>query len=134
MTVTHVHADVEQLFIGWVPTVLNARALTETPADLAAVLVDTLVVRITRVGGPSGAPGFDSPTVDWDCFGLTRPAAKQFAIQLASAVEFQSCGYFNAYGTVSTSQVISGPSWRPWDNTSLRRFGFTTRHSIHSRT
>lgn len=129
---THLMADVEQLFISWVPTVMTARGCTETPADLAAVLVDMPVVRITRVGGPSNPSGFDSPTLDWDCFGLTRTAAKSFAIQLVSAVLHKSSGYFNAYGVVSGSQIISGPSWRPWDNTGLRRFGFTTRHSVHS--
>lgn len=134
MAVTHVHADVEQLFIGWAPTVLSCRPLTETPADLAAELTVQPVVRITRIGGPSGLPGFDNPMVDWDCFGLTRPAAKAFAYQLAAAVEFQLPGYFNPYGVVSTALIISGPSWRPWDNTGLRRFGFTSRHAIHSRT
>lgn len=133
MTVTHVYADTEQLLVGWAPGIVSCRALTETPDDLADVLTTTPVVRITRIGGPSQV-GFDQPTVDFDCFGLTRPAAKAFAISLQSAVELQLPGYYNTYGTVLAAVTISGPAWRPWDNSNVRRIGFTTRLSVHSRT
>lgn len=134
MTVTHVYADVEQLLVGWLPTVIACRPLTETPADLLAVLATTPVVRVTRIGGPTGDPGFDEPTVDFDCFGLTRPSAKWFAYQLWSAVDLQLHGYSNLYGTVLSAQSISGPSSRPWVDTNLRRFGFTAHLTVHART
>lgn len=133
MTVTHVYADVEQLLIGWVPTVIPCRAVTETPANLLDVLATTPVVRITRNGGGTSDPGFDAPLVEFDCFGLTRPTAKYFAYQLWSAVDLQLHGYTNPYGTVLAAQAISGPSWRPWVDTNLRRFGFTARLTVHTR-
>lgn len=133
MTVTHVYADTEQLLVGWAPTVIPCRALTETPADLETVLDTTAVVRVTRIGG-SSAVGIDEPLVDFDCFALTRTAAKAFAIQLASAVDLQLSGYFNQYGTVNAVVMVSGPSWRPWENTNIRRFGFTARLTVHTRT
>lgn len=132
------HTDIEQLIIGWLPTIFTVRVLTETPGgdppnDLATLLATTPVVRVVRIGGPTGLPGFDYPTVDFDCFALTRPAAKALAFQTQAAVEYRLPGYFNPYGTVLTAETISGPSWRPWDNTGLRRFGFTTRLAVHSR-
>lgn len=133
MTVTHVYADTEQLLVGWLPTVIQCRALTETPADLEVVLATTPVVRITRIGG-SSLLGIDHPLVDFDCFGLTRTAAKAFAIQLASAVELQLPGYFNQYATVNAVTVPSGPSGRPWANTNIRRVGFSANLTVHTRT
>lgn len=133
MTVTHTYADVEQMLVGWCPTVIDCRALTETPNNLATVLADTLVVRVTRIGG-AGAVGIDNPLVDFDCFALTRTAAKAFAISLQSAVELQLPGYSNAYGTILNAPTVSGPSWRPWEDTSIRRFGFSSRPAVHTHT
>lgn len=129
---TLLYADTEQLLIGWCPTAVTCRAVTEVPENLATVLAAMPVVRITRIGGPS-AVGFDQPLIDFDCFGLDRPPAKQFAIALSSAVESRLAGYFNQYGTVNRADTISGPSWRPWENPNVRRFGFTTRLVVHAR-
>lgn len=139
MTVAHLYCDVEQLLVGWAPMAITCRAATdipggEPPDDLASVLAVQPFIQIVRVGGPNGKPGFDQPTVDWNCFGLSRTAAKATAIQLQTAVLTQLRGYSNPYGTVLDTDVLSGPSWRPYDNTSVRRFGFTTRLSVHSRT
>lgn len=130
---TTMYADVEQLLIGWAPTVVACRPLTETPDNLQVVLATQPVVRITRIGGPTSDPGIDQPTVDFDCFGLTRPSAKAFALQLWSLVDLQLSGYSNSHGVVLASRTLSGPSWRPWENTDVRRFGFTVRLTVHSR-
>lgn len=132
MTVTHTYADVEQLLIGWIPTVVLARAVTETPDKMETVLP---IIRVTRVGGPS-LVGFDQPTIDIDCFAATRPAAKALAIQLHAAIEYQLPGFTNTYGTVIETQALSGPAWRPWDiagPSGLRRFGALYRMIVHSR-
>jgi len=134
VSVTGIHCDPEQLLIGFFPTVLTVRALTDTPPDLANVITDVGgVIQVFRIGGPTGAPGFDYPTVDIDCYGLNRPAAKALAYQAQAACEFQLCGYGNRYGTVQTVRTISGPSWRPYANTNVSRVGFTVRLAIHSR-
>lgn len=126
------YADVEQLLIGWAPTITTLRALTETPADLDTLLATTPVMRITRIGGATIAPGIDFPTVDFDCFGLTRPAAKGFAIQMMTAVDLHLSGYTNFYGTVNETAIRSGVAWRPWENPNIRRFGFTAALAVHS--
>lgn len=131
MSVLHVHADVEQLLVGWVPTVVTARAVTELPNDLTGQVP---VVRIVRVGGPTGLPGFDTPTVVIDCFDVTRPAAKTLALQVQAAVEYQLPRFFNPYGTVLATECVSGPSWLPYDNTNVRRFSATYRMTMHNRT
>lgn len=130
MTAVHSFADVEQLLYGWVSTVVTARAVTEAPTDLAGQVP---LVRITRIGGPMTATGFDQPTVDFDCFEVKGPKAKTLAIALASAVLYQLPGFSNPYGTVLETVIRSGPAWRPWENQALRRFGFTAAMSVHSR-
>jgi hypothetical protein len=133
VTVVHSFADVEQLLYGWVPTVVTARAVTETPSNLATVTATEPLVRLTRIGGPVGDPGFDEPIVDFDCFGSNRPAAKALAIQLMAAVLYLLPGYTNNYGSVLNSEIRSGPSIRPWVNTNIRRVGFTAALTVHSR-
>ena len=123
---TTVYADVEQMLVGWVPTVVGAACSTELPANLQTRLP---WVRVGRIGGPSNY-GIDQPTVATDVFAATRPAAKALAYDLYSAFEFELPRYMNAYGTVLTAESISGPFWQPWDDTTLRRFGMTHRITV----
>lgn len=133
MTAVHSYADVEQLLVGWTPTVVTARALTETPSNLDTLIATEPVVRVTRIAGPIGDPGFDQPLVDFDCFALKRPAAKALAIQLMSAVFYLLPGYGNAYGAVLQAVIRSGPAVRPWENAKIRRVGFSASLVVQSR-
>lgn len=124
--------DVEALLIGWLRSTLDVRALTDLPADLA----DTLpVVQVTRIGGPDddNNPNFDAPTVAVDCYAADRAGAITLAAAVKAALRGSLPGQTIGTSTVTKVQTVTGPSWRPYDNTELRRFGATYALHIKSR-
>lgn len=115
-------ADVEKLLVGWLGTNLGVRVLTDTPLNLADILP---VVRVTRFGGADTDVVLDRANVDVDCYAATRLDAYTLCEQVRGALLFSLAGKTVSRVTVARVQTISGPAWRPWDNTSLRRFGAT---------
>lgn len=114
-------ADVEPLLTAWLAGRFpDARAVTELPSDIST----GLFVQVERIGG-SDEEWIDHPRVDFDCYGPTRQAARTFARQVQKAVLSELPGYSNDQGTVLGVGTVSGPAWRPYDNTNVRRFGFT---------
>jgi hypothetical protein len=79
---------------------------------------------VVRVGGPSddNDPTFYKPTVSVDCFAADRIGATQLAQQVDTALR-RLPGTTTGGATVTKVQTISGASWRPFDDTSIRRFG-----------
>lgn len=125
--------NVEALLIPWLTSELGVRFATDTPADLETVLpLGTFV----RVGGPSddNNPRFDMPTVAVDCYAANRGAALVFAEDVDEALRITLPGTTLNGATITRVQTITGPSWRPYDNTSLRRVGMTYRFYIKNRT
>jgi hypothetical protein len=123
--------DVEQLLIPWLSSTLSARALTDVPADLLAALP---VIRVARIGGADddNNPRFDAATVTVDWFGADRTAASDLAQAGHHALRVLLPRMtFNGV-TVTFVQTISAPSWRPWDDTDVRRYGATYRLFIKS--
>lgn len=114
-------ADVEKLLVGWLKTQLTpVRVVTETPANLQAVLP---VIQVGRVGGADRDVVIDNALVTVDCFGASREAAKTLAEQVRTALRFQLPGHATTDCVVTKTTTVSAPAWRPWDDTSLRRFG-----------
>jgi hypothetical protein len=128
------YVDIEPALVGWIPTVLTARAVTELPADLAgAITAHSGVVRVVRVGGPAPVPSLDIATVEIECFAATRAAARTLAYQLRDALRYQLPGHvFIAGGSVSRVQTVSGPAWRPYDDISVRRVGALYQITTHA--
>lgn len=128
-------ADVEAILVPWLAEAVSARAVTETPAELADVVP---VVQIVRIGGPSDddIPTFEMPTVSIDSYGAGRAAASQLAAAVDNAIRVALPNTLHTVGGASTvvtkTQTITGPSWRPYDDITIRRFGATYR--LHLRT
>lgn len=125
------YPDVEQMLTGWLATTLGVRVLTDTPANLAQVLP---VVQVTRFGGNDRVPGLDVANVDVDCYAATRHGAAELAESVRYALRFVLQGQRVGDLTVSRVETIVSPSWRPYDNTSLRRFGSSYSLTLHART
>lgn len=125
-------ADVEGLLIPWFTETLEVRALTDLPSDLADVLP---VVQIVRIGGPSNDdnPRFDMPTISVDSYAADRATAIALAETVDDALRIQLPGQTLSRSTITRVQTVTGPSWRPYDNTSLRRVGASYRLYIKSR-
>jgi len=115
---------VEALLIGWLPSQVTARALTDLPATLAT---DVPVVQIVRIGGPSddNDPTLVAATVSVDCFAADRISATVLAQQVDDAFRKALPGTLTGGASVTKVRTLTGPSWRPWDDLAVRRFGAT---------
>lgn len=126
------YPDVERLLVAYLgPALGGVRVVTDTPANLEKTLP---VVQVTRFGGTDVAPGIDRPVVDIDCYAATRGAASDLAEQVRYALLYQLPG--TTVGDVAVPRVdtLTGPSWRPYDNTALRRFGASYAITTHAAT
>jgi hypothetical protein len=118
--------DVEALLTGWLSSRLSHRFVTDVPDNLQGALP---LGRVLKVGGPAddNDPRFDLPTVSVDCFAADRAAAITFAQAVDDAIRITLPGLTVNGSTVTRTATISGPAWRPWDDSTLRRFGATYR-------
>ena len=115
-------SGVEALLIGWLPAQIDGvRFLTDLPS---AIATQVPVVQVVRVGGPSddNDPTFHTATVSVDCFAVDRMAATLLAQQVDTALH-RLPGVTTGGATVTKVQTVSGASWRPFDDTTIRRFG-----------
>lgn len=119
-------ADVEQMLVNWLPQQIpGVRTCTETPAEKEfTAAVQGGLVRVVRVGGgrQRAMEALDAPRLVLDCFKLTRPDAKQLALDVANALFLRLPGTTVGNGVIGRVVEVSGPSWAPWDNTTVRRF------------
>lgn len=113
-------ADVEALLIGWLSPALGVRCVTDLPANLQSVLP---IIRVTRSGGGESLPTFEEPIVDVDCFATDRAGASLLARRAHDALTLRLPGFTAAGAVVCRVDTLTGPSWRPYDDSSLRRFG-----------
>jgi hypothetical protein len=116
------YASVEKLLVAWLESQLPTvtRVVTELPAQLATKLP---VVQVVRFGGPDDQPTIDLPTVDVDCYAASRGTAEDLAEDVRDLLRFTLPGKTVGGTTVSRVQTIAGPHWRPWDDTTMRRYG-----------
>lgn len=114
---------VERLLVGHLASVLGVRVVTELPADLAS---SAPVVQVVRIGGPhdDDDPRTQIPTVSLDYFAATRAAAADLA-EAADAAMRALPGRTLSGAHMGKVRTLTGPSWRPWEDTALRRLGAT---------
>lgn len=127
------YAGVEALLIPWVAARLDARGVTDLPANLADVMP---LFQLVRVGGPSddNNPRFDMPTITIDYFAADRAAAQALAESGDDLIRVTLPGQQINGSTFTRSQTITGPHWTPYDDTNLRRITSSYRLYIKSRT
>lgn len=123
--------DIEAALVTWLTAQLpGTRVCTETPATLTPP-----TVRVTRVGGPDIVPGLERATVAVDCFGDTRPSAKDLAAAVRDKLTTNLPVASLTDGTRNGSALavtISGPGWAPWDDTNVRRFTAAYDITVHT--
>jgi len=95
----------------------GARVVTEIPADLEANLP---LIKVRGLGGPRKLV-LARPTVDVECYAATRDAARDLAGDVSDALTYRMRGQIS--GSVVTHVRPSVPSWRPYDNPNVRRYG-----------
>jgi hypothetical protein len=108
----------------------TAYVCMEAPSDLGDKLP---VIRITRFGGTADQIyTFDNAEVDFDCYAATRSAARTLAYDVRTYLHATLAGSKAGTAFVARVQDIQGPTWTPYDNTSVRRFTYSAAIRLHS--
>lgn len=120
--------DAEDVARQWISdTYTPVRTGLETPADLADL---DAFIHVTRIGGPVVGVRTERATVDVDCYAPTRQAAKDIARQVQWGLEHLAAGARvtladGSAGVITATGCTVGPSWRPYADTNVFRFGAT---------
>jgi hypothetical protein len=129
--------DAEELLREWLATTYTPlRAGVETPANLAT-LAGFLQVR--RIGGPVVGIRTEQATIDVDSFAPTMAVAKTNALTVQWGVERQAPGAQvtltdGSKGVIVATACTVGPSWLPYTDTNVFRYGATyavTVQTVH---
>ena len=120
--------DVEAELVAWLTSRLDERTLTDLPANLVDVLP---VVQIQRSGGGDDGIRLDRAFVDIDVYAASRQAASTLMSQTRSLLLTGLRGTVTTAAVFTSARTISAPSWRPYENPGLRRFGATFEIFCH---
>lgn len=120
--------DVEAELVAWLTERLDERTLTDLPANLTDALP---VVQIQRVGGNDDGIRLDRAFVDVDVYAASRQAASQLMSQTRSLLLTGLRGTATDVAVFTSARTVSAPSWRPYENPGLRRFGATFEVFCH---
>lgn len=112
--------DVELALTGWIHTRYGVRAVTDLPGNLGGLLP---IVQVARYAGSDSGVSMDRPSVDIDVYAADRGAAHDLAERLRAGFLWELPGLSVGGLVFARTQTISGPAWRPYDNTTLRRCG-----------
>jgi hypothetical protein len=118
-------AGVELALVDWLTVDLPGnRVCTELPDDLADAAP---VIQVVRIGGPhdDNDPNLQIPTVSVDCFSATRGGATDLANAVDTSLRKRLPGATIHGARFGLVRTLTGPSWRPWEDAALRRFGST---------
>lgn len=129
------YADVEELLVGYLQGLYpTARVCTETPAQLPS----GITIQVVRIAGVD-RDAVDDATVSVDVYAGgdnsqagNRITATQVANQIRAYLRLNAIGYTNGSATIAAVATISGPGWRPYDNTNVRRVGATYSVTVHN--
>lgn len=125
--------DSELLVRDWLAsTFSDAHVVTEMPKDIT--LLNYLpLLHVGRFGGTNSRPGLDRAVIDVDSFADAtvgqvldgRNDARKLAERVRDAILRTLPGYVINGATVTGVATVSAPTFRPYDNTSVRRYGAT---------
>lgn len=120
--------DVEVELIAWLDSQFTALFTAELPANLLEVLP---VGQVQRVGGSDDSFRLDRALVDVDVYAATRGGASLLARQARDALLMKLPGTKTSAAVFGRVSTVSAPSWRPYENTGLRRCGATYEIFFH---
>lgn len=126
-----VSPDVELAVVTWAGTALAGHGVSpEAPDDLAAQLPFHRVTVLPA--GQQSTPTFSTVLLDVDSWGGSRLLANRAALDFKDALEAARNVTIPAQGIAFSYLSGSAPSWRPWDNTNVRRVGALFTLSVHA--
>lgn len=113
--------DIEAALVPWLNIATSVRCVTELPANLADAVP---IIEITRIGGADDVQSIDAATVDVTCYSGNRINARALAYRVQGILRL-AAGSAVTGGVLLRVRTISAPSWQPYDDTNVRRFGAT---------
>lgn len=129
MSTARPYPDVERLLVPWLGEQCQCRVVTDLPANLESQVP---LLQIQRVGGSDPRPGLDFVGLEVDAYGPDRGTAIAYAEDARHALRFELPGTQIEGAVFTRVDTTEAPSYRPYDNTDLRRFGATYRLIVHN--
>lgn len=115
--------DIEPQLVAWLlPRHTGAVVTTELDNDL---LADLPVIQVTRVMGDDDGVRLDRALVDVDVYAASRGAASTLARQVRRDLLDNLRGTATSAAVFGLVSTVSAPSWRPYEDINLRRWGAT---------
>lgn len=89
------------------------------------------VLQVQRVGGDDDGFRLDRALVDIDVYAVGRSTAADLADEVRTFLLTQLRGSQSTTSVIGRVSTVSAPSWRPYENTALRRVGATYEIYLH---
>jgi hypothetical protein len=120
--------DIEIELVSWLAADQDVRVVTELPSNLVEVLP---LIQVQRVGGDDDGFRLDRALVDLDVYASTRQAASDLARSARSGLLGHLRGTSTGAAVFNHISTVAAPSWRPYENVNLRRYGGTYQLFFH---
>lgn len=122
--------DIEVELIAWLDERLGTDVVVRDELDNA--LLDELpTVQVQRVAGDDDGVRLDRALVDVDVYAATRSDAAALGATIRGLLLTQLRGSASSSAVFGRISTVSAPSWRPYENTGLRRVGATYEIFFH---
>lgn len=123
--------DVETLLVGWLQAQLGSGVVVRDELD-NDLLAELPTVQVERVpAGDDDGFRLDRALIDVNVYTTTRAAAATLSAQIRGLLLTVLRGRTTGGGVVTSVATITAPGWRPYENTSLRRYGATYELYVH---
>jgi hypothetical protein len=122
--------DVEVEVIGWLQEQLGPDVVVRDELD-NALLNELPTVQVERAAGDDDGFRVDRALVDVDVYAATRSQAATVAATVRGLLLTRLRGSTTANAVVGMVRTVSAPSWRPYEDLNLRRYGATYEVFFH---
>lgn len=122
--------DVEVEVIGWLQPQVGDSVVVRDELD-NDLLNELPTVQVQRVAGDDDGFRLDRALVDVDVYAATRSEAADLSAQIRGWLLTELRGSTTAHAVFGMVRTVSAPSWRPYENTALRRIGATYEIFFH---
>lgn len=122
--------DVEVEVIGWLQDQLGSDVVVRDELD-NNLLNELPTVQVERAAGDDDGFRLDRALVDVDVYAATRSEAATVAATVRGLLLTRLRGATTTNAVVGMVRTVSAPSWRPYEDLNLRRYGATYEIFLH---
>lgn len=122
--------DAEVEVIGWLTTRVPDGTVVRNELD-NSLLSELPTVQVQRVAGDDDGHRLDRALIDIDVYAANRSAAATLAATIRGLLLTQLRGSATENAVFGMIRTVSAPSWRPYEDLNLRRYGATYEIYFH---